>query len=115
MNVYRGGRRQRGYGIGGLFSSFFRKALPFLKDTALTVGKSALDVVGNVVNDAEAGRDVVKSIKKHGKRVAMKTAKDVGFNALKRGSDVLQDIWTQDAKRSRPNDEEEDEEIDSFS
>jgi len=106
MNVYRGGRRQRGYGIGGLFSSFFRKALPFLKDSALTVGKNALNLASNVVNDAEAGRDVVKSIKKHGKRVAMKTAKDVGFNALKRGADVFQDIWSPDAKRSRPEEED---------
>ena len=107
MIVYRSGRRQRGYGIGGLFSSFFRKALPFLKDGALTVGKNALGVASNVIHDAGRGGNVVASIKKHGKKGALKTAKEVGLGALKRGSEVLYDIWSEDSKRRRTDDDDD--------
>jgi len=108
MKVYRGGRRQRGYGIGGLFSSFFRKASPFLKNSALSAGRNALNLANNVIEDVERGGNVLKSLKKHGEKAAMKTAQEVGFNALKRGADVFDDIWSQDAKRSRVSSDEED-------
>lgn len=107
MIVYKGGRTQRGYGIGGLFSSFFRKASPFLKESALRVGKNALDVASDVLYDAGQGRDVFRSMKKHGKKAAMKTAKEVGLTALKRSADVFDDIWSEDSKRRRSDDEED--------
>ena len=108
MIVYKGGRRQRGYGIGGLFSSFFRKAQPFLKDSGLTVGKNVLGVASNVLQDVEQGRNVLDSIKKHGKRGALKTAKEVWLSAFKRGADVFGDIYTQDTKRRRSEEYEDD-------
>ena len=103
MLVYKGGRRQRGYGMGGLFSGFFRKLQPFLEQSALTVGRNAVDTVSNILEDVEQGdRDIVGSLKRHGKAGAIKTAKQVGLKALKRSMDVFDDIATKPAKRSRP-------------
>ena len=104
MIVYRGGRRQRGYGIGGVFANFFRKIKPFLQRSAVTVGKNALDTAVNVLGDVERGGDVVKSLKKHGKSAAWKTAKQVGMQAIKRARDWDDDTLSPDSKRSRRDD-----------
>ena len=101
--MYKGGRRQRGYGMGGLFSGFFRKLQPFLEQTALTVGRNAVDTVSNVLEDMETGdRDIVGSLKRHGKAGAVKTAKQVGLKGLKRMMDVFDDSPAKPSKRSRP-------------
>lgn len=102
MNVYRGGRRQRGYGMGGLFSGFFRKILPFLQDSAVTVGKNLLNVGTNVLQDVEAGdSNVRESLKRHGKAGAIKAAKRIGGHAIKRGRDIFDDNQSPDSKRRR--------------
>lgn len=116
MIVYRGGRRQRGYGIGGVFSSFFRKTSPFLKKGALTVGKNALSTLSNVLEDVEGGKNVVDSIKRRGKAGAWKTMREVGSQALKRSPELLADIFSSDSKRARREEHESDnEEEDIFS
>ena len=102
MLVYKGGRRQRGYGMGGVFSGFFRKLRPFLKEAALTVGRNAVETVSNVLEDVEKGdRDVVRSIKKHGKAGAIKTAKQVGLRGIKRVMEGTDGIQSQPSKRTR--------------
>ena len=102
MNIYRGGRRQRGYGMGGIFSGFFRKVLPFLQDSAMTVGRNLLNVGSNVLEDMETGdKDIVGSLKRHGKAGAISAAKKIGGHAFKRARDVFDDTPSSESKRRR--------------
>lgn len=77
MIIYRGGRRQRGYGIGGVFSSLFRQALPVLEKGAKIVGKNAVQLGMNMAQDAIQGKDPLKSLEQHGLNAAANTLGDV--------------------------------------
>ncbi len=77
MLIYRGGRRQRGYGIGGMFKSLFRSAMPILKEGGKIVAKNAVNYGANVLADVSRGEDVVKSLERHGVKAAMNTAGDI--------------------------------------
>ena len=61
---------QRGHGLGSFFGRLFRAILPVAKrvgKSALkTVGKEALNMGGNVVDDLIQGRDIKESMKDHG-------------------------------------------------
>ena len=50
---------QRGYGLGSMFRSLFRSAIPFLKSGAKAVGKAALKTGMGVANDFIAGKHIV--------------------------------------------------------
>ena len=128
MIVYRGGRRQRGYGIGGVFSSLFRKAKPFaakakpffknkvkplikkgmkkakphLKKASKIAGKNALNTFTQVMADVQGGDvDLVDSILTRGKAGLMKTGKDVYRQAIKRKREPDVDSLSSDTKRQR--------------
>ena len=60
LKVYAGRRRQRGYGLGGLFSSLF--AAPLLKQGLKTVGKQALRTGAGVLGDVLEGRQFKESL-----------------------------------------------------
>ena len=77
MIIYRGGRRQRGYGIGGVFSSLFRQALPALEQGAKIIGKNAVQLGMNVANDAIQGKDPLKSLEQHGVMAALNTGGEI--------------------------------------
>ena len=62
LRVYAGRRRQRGYGLGGLFSSLFRSAAPLLKQGLKTVGKQALRTGASVLGDVLEGRQLKESV-----------------------------------------------------
>ena len=71
--IYKGRRRQRGYGVGGNFASFYRTASPLLKNLGITVAKEALQAGNDILDDFEKGKsDWTTNIKKHGKRAAKK-------------------------------------------
>ena len=59
----RGGRMQRGYGIGGMFKSLARIAIPLFKRGAKAVGKRALKAATEVGQDVLEGKNVMKSLK----------------------------------------------------
>ena len=63
---FRGGRMQRGYGIGGIFRSLARFAIPLFKQGARTVGKRALQAATEVGQDVLEGRNVSESMKARG-------------------------------------------------
>ena len=65
---FRGARIQRGYGIGGIFKSLARIAIPLFKRGAKAVGKRALKVATEVGQDVLEGKDVIKSAKSRGKQ-----------------------------------------------
>ena len=73
---FRGARMQRGYGIGGIFKSLARYAIPLLKQGAKVVGKRALQAA------VEVGQDVLqgKNVKSRGKQAVS----DVAENAAKK-------------------------------
>lgn len=83
LPIFRGRRRQHGYGIGGLFSSLFRSAIPLLKKGAVAVGKEALKTGAHVMNDVIQGRNggealrerSLDSVKKLGKKAVHKVIK----------------------------------------
>jgi hypothetical protein len=73
---FRGARMQRGYGIGGIFKSLARYAIPLLEQGAKVVGKRALQAA------VEVGQDVLqgKNVKSRGKQAVS----DVAENAAKK-------------------------------
>jgi hypothetical protein len=60
---YRGARFQRGYGIGGIFKSLARYAIPLFKQGAKVFGKRALKAATEVDQDVLQGKNVRKSAK----------------------------------------------------
>ena len=77
--IYRGRRYQRGHGLGSLFRSIARIAVPVLKRTAVPalkrLGKSALKNIGrealtsgrDLASDVISGRPIKEAVKARGK------------------------------------------------
>lgn len=65
LNYYQGSDiHQRGYGLGGLFRSFFRAAVPLFKSGAKAVGKQLFRSGVDLLNDVTKGEDVKVAAKK---------------------------------------------------
>jgi hypothetical protein len=64
---YRGARFQRDYGLGGIFKSLARYAIPLFKQGAKVVGKRALQAATEVGQDVLKlqGKNVRESAKTH--------------------------------------------------
>jgi hypothetical protein len=62
---HRGARFQRGYGIGGIFKSLARYAIPIFKQGAKVVGKRALQAAREVGQDVLQEKNVRESVKTH--------------------------------------------------
>jgi len=78
MIIYRGGRRQRGHGIGGVFKNLFRSAMPMIKEGGKIVAKNALNLGANVLADMRSGENNVgKAFERHAIKTAMETAEDM--------------------------------------
>jgi hypothetical protein len=78
---YRGARFQRGYGIGGIFKSLARYAIPLFKQSAKIVGKRALQAATEVGQHVLRGKNVRESVKTHGGDV-VKDFAEQGAKAL---------------------------------
>jgi len=63
LNFYQGVTHQKGYGIGGLFRSLFRVAMPLFKSGAKAIGKQVLRSGADLVNDLAHGVDVKTAAK----------------------------------------------------
>jgi hypothetical protein len=63
---YRVARFQRGYGIGGIFKSLARYAIPLFKQSAKVVGKRASQAATEIGQDVLRGKNVRESVKTHG-------------------------------------------------
>ena len=65
---YKGRRYQKGHGLGNVLGTLFRSALPFLKKTAVSVGKdvlkSGVTVGSHALTDIVSGAPVKQSIKR---------------------------------------------------
>ena len=76
LPVFMGARRQRGYGLGGVFANLFRSAVPMLKKGALALGKQALATTGQVIGDVVQGKSLKESVKARGKQSGKKLLKE---------------------------------------
>ena len=63
MPVFRGSPWQVGYGLGGLFRSLARRAMPLIKTGAKALGNIALKSGTDFVGDVLAGRNVKEAAK----------------------------------------------------
>jgi uncharacterized membrane-anchored protein YjiN (DUF445 family) len=77
---FRGASMQRRYGIGGIFKSLARYAIPLFKQGAKVVGKRALQAATEVGQDVIQGKNVRESFESRGKQAAS----DVVENAAKK-------------------------------
>ena len=82
---YRGAHFQRGYGIGGIFKSLARYAIPLFKQGAKVVGKRALQAATEVGQDVLQGKNARESVEK-----VLKTllSKEQGLFCIKLGMDA---------------------------
>ena len=95
--IYKGRRRQRGYGVGGNFASFFRSAVPFLKTVGLKAGKEAFRAGNEILEDIEKGEKNWKGIlKSHGKRAFRNTIDPFIEQSAKLASGKIKDIFSDD-------------------
>ncbi len=72
---FRGAHMQRGYGIGSIFKSLARYAIPLFKQGAKVVGNRALQAATEVGQDVLQGKNVRESVKSRGKQAASDVAK----------------------------------------
>ena len=56
--VFRGSTRQRGYGIGGIFSKVFQRLAPVLKNVAKSAGRQLVKSGANIITDVIDGRSL---------------------------------------------------------
>lgn len=64
LSYYQGAAYQKGYGLGGMFRSLFRAAVPLFKSGAKVVGKQLFHSGVDVLNDMSRGENIKVSAKK---------------------------------------------------
>ena len=71
-NVFRGSRYQHGSGIGNIFGSLIKRAIPWIFRGAKHLGKvaapHAMRMGADVMSDVAEGENLRQSLKRHGKR-----------------------------------------------
>ena len=74
---------QRGHGLGSFFGRLFRSIIPVAKSVGKTalknIGKQAVVMGSNVISDISEGKNVKKSLERHG----IRALKNVGKNTMK--------------------------------
>jgi hypothetical protein len=80
LPIYSGADYQRGHGLGSLFGSLARAAIPLLKDGASYVGKKRLSTGMAVADDVVSGESWRGSLKRRG----VDTVDSIRTDAVKR-------------------------------
>lgn len=103
MRIYKGRRRQKGYGVGAHFASFFRKAIPVLKKAGYSTTKHWLREGGDILEELEkSDKDWQNVVKKHVKKAAKKSINpllDLGVSAARQG---INDVFSESDTSSPP-------------
>lgn len=80
-SVFIGSKYQRGYGLGNIFSSLLKTAIPLVKKGALSLGRTALQTGVQIAKDGLEGKDIKTSMRRNlksaGRQVITK-----GLNSL---------------------------------
>jgi len=95
--IYQGRRRQRGYGVGGNFASFFRQAMPLFKSTGFNIGKEALRTGSEALGALESGSPWKKVAKTHLKKTAKRTLQPLLSLGTKLAEKGINDIFGSDS------------------
>ena len=66
---FQGTRLQRGYGIGSIFKSIARYAIPIVKRAAQAIGRRTLRGAADVAQDVASGKGVRQSFRNRGDEV----------------------------------------------
>lgn len=108
LPVFRGATRQRGYGLGGIFTKLFQGIAPVLKNVAKSAGKQIIKTGANIVTDVIDGRNIkdaaVSNLSNGGQQLLssltskLTTAKRGG---VKRKANISPKIKTVKKKRRR--------------
>ena len=77
MPIYVGGKYQRGHGLGNIFGSLFRTALPMLKSVGKKIGKQALTSGARFASDILGGDDVKTATKRRAKEGGLSFLRDI--------------------------------------
>lgn len=112
LEYYRGAPFQSGYGLGGLFRSFFRSAVPLLKSGAKAVGKQLFHSGVGVFNDVSRGEDVNTAVKRRAKeagrqltdKAATRLKTMIGSGRNKKRKRSRKSIISRQAKRVKVHD-----------
>ena len=88
---------QRGYGIGGIFKSLARYAIPLFKQGAKVVGKRALQAATEIGQDILQGKNVRESVETNGGKVVKDIAEQ---GARSKDSSASNGAWTQEKAKS---------------
>lgn len=86
LPFYTGALVQKGYGLGGIFRSMGRYALPFLTKAARYIGKRAIATGARVASDVAAGGNLKKVTKARLREATRDIAEDVGRRLQQSGS-----------------------------
>lgn len=79
----RGYGNQRGKGIGNIFGSLFRRALPFLTNASKTLGRAALKTGTNVLTDVAGGSNFRNSVRNRVNETGGALKRDAANQVLK--------------------------------
>lgn len=79
--IFIGSKYQKGYGLGNIFASIARSAIPIIKRGVLSLGRTALNTGVQIAKDGLEGKDIKASAKRNfnkaGRQVISK-----GLNSL---------------------------------
>lgn len=78
LPIFIGSKGQRGYGLGGIFSSIAKAAIPMLKSAAKSAGKTLLKSGAEFASDVLQGRNVKEAAKQR----AINAGKTIGRDLL---------------------------------
>jgi len=79
ISGFQGMPYQRGSGLGSFFGRLFRSILPVAKrvgkSALMTIGREAVDMGSNVLNDLTEGRNFKQTLQDHGKKAGQNLVK----------------------------------------
>ena len=97
MNIYQGRRRQRGYGVGGTFASFYRRAVPLLKKAGFSTAKEWLKSGSEAMGDLEKGKKPWKSVlKSHAKKAAKRSLTPLVKLGADAATEGIKDVFSEE-------------------
>lgn len=83
--IFSGAKTQIGYGLGGIFGSLLKAALPVIKRGATSLGKTAIKTGINIAKDGLSGKNIKQAVSKNLKEAG----KDVLSDSLSGISNFL--------------------------
>ena len=87
LPAFRGGRLQKGHGLGGLFRGLMRTVAPTLKRSLVNAGKRALKTSIETLSDVSQGQNIKTALKRRAEQ-NLREVLDNGIKRLKTGNQI---------------------------